>query len=91
VSWSGVISYGEWNYLFFVFDNVAKTVTLYKNGISLGLRSAPGALLPSDILYVGTYQNDSSIYTINATFDDVRIYNRALSAAEISAIYNATK
>ena len=28
---------------------------------------------------------------LNGTVDDIRIYNRALSAAEISALYNATK
>jgi prepilin-type N-terminal cleavage/methylation domain-containing protein len=30
-------------------------------------------------------------YSFNGLIDDVRVYNRALSAAEITAIYNATK
>jgi len=30
-------------------------------------------------------------YYFNGLIDEVRVYNRALSAAEIMAIYNATK
>jgi hypothetical protein len=33
----------------------------------------------------------NQLYEFNGNIDDVRIYNRALSAAEIKAIYNATK
>ena len=40
-------------------------------------------------LYFGS--RGGSSYFFNGSIDDIRIYNRALSAAEIQAIYNATK
>ena len=41
------ITYDSWNYFVFVFDNIGKTITLYKNGVSLGTQSCPSAILPS--------------------------------------------
>lgn len=49
-------------------------------------------LFPSiaTIKYVGAFSSASAKLT-EGSLDDVRIYNRALSASEISQIYNATK
>ncbi|MDD5547845.1 MAG: prepilin-type N-terminal cleavage/methylation domain-containing protein [Candidatus Pacebacteria bacterium] len=49
-------------------------------------------------VYVPTYENNNPLHIANGTWgyfnghiDDVHIYNRVLSAAEILALYNATK
>jgi hypothetical protein len=53
-----------------------------------GSLNASGSLATNNnSLYLG---NDG-VATADYSMDDVRIYNRALSAAEIQAIYNATK
>jgi len=39
--------------------------------------------------YIGAYS--SGTYNLFGYLDDVRIYNRALSADEVSEIYNKTK
>ena len=41
--------------------------------------------------YIGAYANDDSIaFSSPGIFDDIRIYNRALSESEIRALYGAT-
>jgi len=40
---------------------------------------------------IGGRADDGSLENFNGRIDDVRIYNRALTASEISDIYNATK
>jgi hypothetical protein len=50
----------------------------------------------SDYLYVGVYQNAGGQAQQSGSYfpgliSDVRIYNRALSAAEIQALYSSGK
>jgi hypothetical protein len=75
----------EWQHIVFVWDGT--TLYRYKNGSLYGQSSfTPGTSL-SD-LDIGRYWNNSN-YTANAIIDEVRIYNRALSADEVLALYNA--
>jgi hypothetical protein len=76
-----------WNYAACVYDSVGNTLTLYFNGVAY---QTP---------ITGSFSNDASgTFNISsmpgATFfpgriNDVRVYTRALSSAEIGAIYNA--
>jgi hypothetical protein len=65
--------------------SVAKS---YMNGVEVGSVAAgatyEGYSIPNNFIGGGHGY-------FNGLIDDVRIYNRALSAAEIQAIYNATK
>jgi hypothetical protein len=64
------------------------TAKLYKNGVlNTTGASAIGATL-SEALYLGGSGDANSTY-IPGVLDDMRVYNRALSAAEIAAIYSA--
>ena len=45
----------------------------------------------SQYVYIGDYINQSESWELNGKVDDVRIYNRALSATEILTLYNSTK
>ncbi len=90
-------SYGE--YLSFVFQtsqwyHVAvrlsgTTGAIYVNGASLGDRA--GILVPRNLTrrynYIGGNPSVGQGYA-NADFDEIRIYNRALSASEIAADYS---
>jgi hypothetical protein len=65
------------------------TVTLYVDSVVEDSGSVPGlgSTSNADPLLIGTTVNADE-RNINGAVDDVRIYNRALSAAEVKTIYN---
>ena len=78
----------EWHHFVGTYDG--STVRIYVDGVE----GTQGAFLGSIIantnnLTIGRIFEDT--YNIKALIDDVRIYERALSAIEIQALYNATK
>ncbi len=85
---SGTISLNTWFHLTLTYNsNVA---TLYLNGLST-ISSAKTWNVAINIYdgAIGRQMNPQQYWNGNIT--DVRLYNRALSASEISAYYNATK
>ena len=91
---SGVsIADNQWHYITFVVNRTNNKDYIYIDG---ALKSS---VTPS---FTGIFGNSSATNNfcagaqygnlpLNGLIDDVRIYNRALSAAEIQAIYNAQK
>jgi len=67
------------------------TVNFYKDGKNIGTK-----ILPSAEIKVGSrsvrigYESNNGSY-LNGLVDDVRIYNRALSAGEIQYLYTKTQ
>ncbi|MCX6793034.1 MAG: prepilin-type N-terminal cleavage/methylation domain-containing protein [Candidatus Falkowbacteria bacterium] len=96
VSWSSgtvigstSLSISQWYHVAFTYDGSYAKVWL--NGKEDGVTAATGDLMPSGRNnFIGTYNYFNCCF-FNGVIDDVRIYNRALSAAEILALYNATK
>jgi hypothetical protein len=83
---SGTITNGQWVHAVATVDG-SGNVTLYQNGVLNGtgtLTYGGDNTRPFDIGF-----NDSTDY-FNGAIDDVRIYNRALSASEVSQLYNGT-
>jgi Concanavalin A-like lectin/glucanases superfamily/Purple acid Phosphatase, N-terminal domain/Protein of unknown function (DUF1565) len=83
---------GSWEHVTFTFMSGA--VAGYINGAQTGLSSnkfTSGYSLPSSRygLYIGTDAGKGAF--AKGLIDDVRIYNRALTAAEVSALYLQTK
>ncbi len=66
-------------------------IMLYINGVNEANQSYTGDMLPqnSDLLIGASYFNNNIVDYTNGIIDDVQIYNRALSAQEINASYNA--
>src|SRR3989338_6513170 len=63
------------------------TITLYADGISLGSDSGTvGNITAPNPFQIGTWDGDTA-NGFKGTIDDVRIYNRALSADEIKRLY----
>src|SRR3989344_2988392 len=87
VTGNTVVSTGNWYHIAGVYDN--NNMLVYLNGALNGSLAITGADSISANLCVGAHGCAS--YWTNGLVDDVRIYNRALSAAEIQALYNATK
>jgi len=70
-----------------------KNIKFYKNGLLFHIAITGNNMLFPDRLsakYVSSY-NGGSGFSLQGYLDDVRIYNRGLSAEEISEIYNQTK
>jgi hypothetical protein len=86
---SASISNGSaWHFLAGVRKTSAPYLELYVDGVSVGTSdtNASGAITTDDSL-VGVNRASLSNY-FSGSMDDVRIYNRALSADEIKRLYN---
>lgn len=86
-SLSGNADFSAWNQLTLVFSYGASKLYLNGNLVStsgyMGVVSSPG--LP---LFFGKYNGDSSYpYYVNGKIDDIGIWDRALTEAEVSELY----
>ncbi len=80
----GTVPMGEWVHLAMVRDGA--TVRHYINGVGAG----SGTLSNSADIRIDRFGNrGSSGEYFDGQVDDIRIYNRALTAAEVAEIYNA--
>ena len=75
----------KWAYLVATWDG--ETAAFYKNGKIVSQRRSKKPELLTDGLLIG--RSGTSFY--HGLMDDVRIYNRALTAEEVAAHFNASK
>ena len=78
---------GSWHYLTLTADGT--NVKTYLNGIQYASFSQAGAWTGSANIYLGVRFPTSNRWY--GAIDELRIYNRALTATEVKAIYNAAK
>lgn len=99
VSTGGTMPLNQWVFITATYDKAAGTMRLYQNGqlVSQLLNNKTltpvCALDPSANPGIGIgvnndFPHSSSNYGWDGAISDVRIYNRALSASQISALYN---
>ncbi len=98
LSFSGVIqqvrksgyTLNAWSLIVGTYDGNA--MNLYVNGSLVATASHSGSIdkRPTDVFLIGTRLRLPAD-TFHGSLDDIRIYNRALSASEISTLYNAEK
>ncbi|WP_419873663.1 LamG-like jellyroll fold domain-containing protein [Candidatus Pristimantibacillus sp. PTI5] len=79
---------GEWTHIAVTFDSETKLGAIYKNGISqtLTVNGTPASITPSaknKMIGMSEYSNSH----LNAALDDMRIYDVAMSEADIMALY----
>jgi formylglycine-generating enzyme required for sulfatase activity len=88
---SSLMSFGNWVQLTMVRSG--NTHTLYVNGTQDQTKTSTSAIKTSgDVLYLGgSYLANTEDFRLHGSIDDVRVYNRALSAAEVKALYDAEK
>jgi hypothetical protein len=92
VGWVGVgpasVPLSEWSHIAGVYDGAH--LSIYLNGVLVGTPvSASGAIMSSgNDLQIGHDPSNPSWY-FGGLIDEASIYNTALSAAQIQAIYNA--
>lgn len=73
----------------FGYNIAIETGTLYKDGALVA--SSASFKVDNESSYTGSIGVENGAYYFSGLIDDVRIYNRALSASEIAVIYNAEK
>jgi hypothetical protein len=81
------IAPGTWNHVAFTFDQSA--MKLYFNGQPIATNIVGPAAINTSSSNLRIGDDDSNNTPFNGWIDEASIYNRALSAAEIAAIYNA--
>jgi hypothetical protein len=67
----------------------ASQVEYFVNGVSIGTKTNASAYGSSATKPANIGANNSSVAFMKGSIDDVRVYNRALSATEISTLYSA--
>ena len=84
------INPGTWYHVVGEWDSVGQNLMIYLNGALVATQHIPGGVPTSasgGALELGNEPGISAY--LNGTLDDVRVYNRALSASEIAKLYNA--
>ena len=87
VASDGTLTDTDWHHLAGTFDGT--TGRLYLDGVATGTPDTSGSLVTNNLnLYIGR-NTDPDVATtyFNGLIDDVRIYNRALSAQEVKQLY----
>ena len=83
---SGDLPLNTWYHATATYDGA--NMRLYLNGVAVGTIAKSGALTTSAAVPASIGRNPDGSNLMNGVIDDVRIYNRALTPAEISAIIN---
>jgi hypothetical protein len=81
-----------WQHVACVVDSTARTISLYLNGdlkktVTYPVGKLPLLLSPRSILTLGS-SNDGRYENFGGALDDVLVFNRALSSADVAAIAN---
>ena len=81
---------GQWQHVMCVRNNTG--LYLFVNGAPQGTPDTSliiGGVDTTNPLYIG--KDNGGSYPVNGTIDEVRIYNRALTATEVAGLYNGTQ
>lgn len=89
----GTIKQNQWNFVAGTYDGT--NIRAYVDGVQVGIAAGPSSIgIPNVSLRFGAWFNLGSGLPerfFKGRMDEVRLYNRALSAQEIANLYNATK
>jgi len=87
-----IVNDGEWHLIVVTRDRTANMFNMYIDGILENTRTDNGFAFDNGIgspLEIGKWASESYGGTYAGLIDEVQIFNRALTADEIAAIYNA--
>ena len=85
----GTYTLNVWYSLTMVWDST--NFSRYLNGVQQGITTSYTASGTTNTFIIGGYTSPLGTQVLNGNVGQVQIYNRALTATEISTIYNATK
>ncbi|HTL82093.1 MAG TPA: LamG-like jellyroll fold domain-containing protein [Bacteroidia bacterium] len=75
-----------WYHVAVTYDAATTTMKLYKNGVLVSTNTAVPAFTSGSAVRLGAFNNAGNLFKGN--IDEVRIWNRALTAAEINSSMN---
>jgi hypothetical protein len=90
---------GQWHHVAFVYDATAKTATLYRDAVQFDKKTNEVIAFDGKasqlvvggfqeaVNIVDTYANNSWMSGWPGMLDNIRLYNKALSAAEVSSLF----
>ena len=83
----GIFTAGQWNHVAIVVDRSVGLARIYYNGVdvTVDFTTMPD-FNPNAIIHFGEMRGSG--FHFNGSLDDIRIYDRALSAAEVSGLAN---
>ncbi|TAN40440.1 MAG: LamG domain-containing protein [Nitrospirae bacterium] len=84
----------QWSFIVVTYNSSAQTMSFYVDGVNRQSATsvAPPGQSYSNFQIGGTLNNNPNIYQyFQGSLDDVRVYNRALSAAEVKQLYDSAK
>ena len=84
---AGGITTGTWVHVVAVYDGA--NMILYKDGLEVGRIAKTGALATNPAINAWIGNNPTADKPFDGVIDDVRIYEKALSASEVNSLYNA--
>jgi PKD repeat protein len=84
------IGTGNWHHLAVIIDYITWQITPCLDGVNLGTKATTtNTKPPITWTTIGSHGNTAEFKNFKGVIDEVRIYNRTLSTAEISAHYNS--
>lgn len=88
---SGNIGIEHWNNITSTYDNDTKVMSIYVNGVLLGSRTSLEFKNSNIAPYIGRERFADTDFYFKGLLNDVAIYNRALTPAEITQNFEATR
>ncbi len=90
ISGSGNVPENQWVHVAAVYDGAA--MQLYMDGVKVGSKTKTGSITPSGAIacWIGGNPPDATVRPWDGQIDDVRIYNRALSAQEVQQLLESS-
>lgn len=85
---TGAISAGEWHHIVYSFDHAADSSVLYVDGVAVAAGTVGPMLGRAPVWTIGALDGGTTGF-FKGDIDDVAIYRRPLTAAEVSAHYAA--
>jgi sugar lactone lactonase YvrE len=86
----GNVPLNAFTHVALTFETNSGSLALFVNGVQVNARIVDGSIVRSDVnVMIGRENDNTSPRFFAGLIDEVEIYNRALSASEISDIYNA--
>lgn len=80
---AATIPANAWTHVALTYDAATSTMKLYKNGVLVIANNAVPAITTDNSLQIGAYNSNVALF--NGSIDEVKIWNRALTDAEIAA------
>ncbi len=88
---SGFVTAGQWQHFAIVVNRPMGEAVIFWNGVAAPADSTQNACVSTDFttnndMRIGRFPDTTNPFPMNGSIDDLRIYNRMLSAAEIAVI-----